>query len=603
MKEHNHTLSRRFDHLQSGIRVLHLCLALAALLLFLASSDVAPMTAVLTLAPIFIILILRDRERHKAMDEASIKPSKPAFFMSNSWKVGLLFSAYVGITSVILYLAGGESFLAPLILWTGLVGFGFGVLSGPNTPHAPLHVALAAAPLAISLAIFGSAIESILSAMMIVLAVFTVFTVQEFGALLTSLKSSRRNEEVLKQAAERKLRKFLETASDWAWQTDEEHRFIYLSPNFEELSGLRREELLGKTRREALFGDHPTVADSAVLEMEKLTEQRAPIQDIEVKFNLPSGEARWRVIKGYPEYTDEGVFVGYWGWAIDVTEKVEIRARLERYNQALERKVALRTRKLEEHAEELRVAKDVAERASRTKTEFIQNISHEFRTPLHVILGYAEMLLVKADDEFCDLDPFEAANEINEAGRGLLRLINNVIAFSIMDDETIEIDTDCVDADDLITAVIADHANNAEKGNVRFLPFKQSKIRLQADYAKLSGALSEIVRNAVGFSPANGKIEVRAFTDDRGIVIEVLDEGDGPSREMQTSAFDPFQIGSVDTRTKTRQGAGMGLAIASRKIKAHGGEIEIGLREQGGARVAIHLPPERLVGAPERSML
>ncbi|MFQ5563537.1 MAG: ATP-binding protein [Parvularculaceae bacterium] len=596
-------LAHRFERYQNGLLVLQLCLALATLLLYLAVSQTAPVTATLTFTPIFLFLIIRNRARQAAAKKLAFDPTEAAVFMQRSWKVGLMACAYVGVTAVILYRAGGEAYLMPIIVWTGLVGFGAGVLSGPNTPYAPLHVAFAVAPLAICLALVDAALDAVLAAMVLVLSVFMVFTVQEFAILLTSLKESRRNEERLKQNAERALRKFMESASDWAWETDTEHRFTYLSPNFEKLTGHNGREFIGKTRGEAFANDDPAVTDGAAAKIEGLMENREPIDNIEIKFISPSGAVQWRAIKGYPEYNDEGAFTGYCGWAIDVSEKVKARKRLERYNYALERKVALRTRRLEKQAEELKataeelkVAKEKAEYGSRAKSDFIRNVSHEFRTPLHVILGYSEMLAIKAEDDFYELDQLAAANEISTAGRRLLRLINNVIAFSMIDDEGFNIDQDAIAADDLIAKAMADLEESKIERKVSFAPVKASGLRLRADYAKLSVALGEIIRNAIMFSPESGCVEVRAYDDGDHVGFEVFDEGVGPPSDMQASAFDPFQIGSGDTRTKSNQGVGLGLAIASRLVQAHGGSIEVGSREGGpGARVVIRLPRERLI--------
>lgn len=595
-KQEGRTLAYRFERYQNGLRVLQLCIALSTLLLFMAVSQKAPLTATYTLTPIFLILIVRNRSRIAVAKRLHSEPEAPRAFMKGSWKIGLMFCAYVGLTSVVLFRASGDAYLMPIIVWTGLVGFGSGVLSGPNTPYAPLHVAFAVAPLALCLTFVDKSMDTVLAAMVLVLSVFTVFTVQEFSVLLTTLKESRRNEEKLKKAAEQTLVKFLESASDWAWETDAEHRFKYLSPNFEKLTGQNSAEILGKTRREAFAADDPAITGGAAERIEELMKKRAPIDDIEVKFISPSGAVQWRAIKGYPEYNQQNEFIGYRGWAIDVSDKVKARKRLERYNQALERKVALRTRRLEKHAEDLRLAKEEAERASEAKSQFIRNVSHEFRTPLHVILGYSEMIAVKAEDELCDLDPLAAANEINAAGRRLLRLINNVITFSTIDGAVLAVDRDAVNIDNLIAKILKDLEETRRHHNVQFAPVRPSGIRIHADHAKFDMALGEVVRNAIAFSPDGGCVEVRAFCDDDGVGVEVFDEGVGPPSEMRASAFDPFHIGSGDTRTKTNQGVGLGLAIASRLIHAHGGAIEISARkDRSGARVVIRLPRERLI--------
>ena len=250
----------------------------------------------------------------------------------------------------------------------------------------------------------------------------------------------------------------------------------------------------------------------------------------------------------------------------------------------------------ENQAEALRDARDIAEKANRTKSEFLAHISHELRTPLNAIIGFSEMYKSKIFGSLGDKRYEEYAGHIYDSGKHLLALINDILDLSRADASRIELYEDDVSIDTIVSSSVEMvRKEAAEGGLVLEVDLPQDLPRLRADERRLRQVLINLLGNAVKFTPQGGRVLVRAQLDGEGCIrIQVRDTGIGMHQEDVQKAFVPFA--QVDaTLTRRYLGAGIGLSLSRTLVEAHGGEIAIESRPKKGTTVTLVFPAERTV--------
>jgi signal transduction histidine kinase/HPt (histidine-containing phosphotransfer) domain-containing protein/ActR/RegA family two-component response regulator len=257
--------------------------------------------------------------------------------------------------------------------------------------------------------------------------------------------------------------------------------------------------------------------------------------------------------------------------------------RLQQANEQLERAV-----------NEMRVAKEQAEQASRAKSEFVSRMSHELRTPLNAILGFAQLL----EDEPLEPEHHEYVGLINKSGQHLMELINAVLDHAKIESGSLSLEgiafnfPDCVEA---VRAMVSERA--AAKG----LAFEASIAAdlpryILGDPTRLRQVLINLLSNAIKFTE-QGSVELRVAVEDGRIVFSVRDTGIGMDAATQARLFQPFSQGDVSI-TRKYGGTGLGLMIAKELIEAMGGGIEVESAPGVGTVFWFWLPL-RVANAPE----
>lgn len=234
-----------------------------------------------------------------------------------------------------------------------------------------------------------------------------------------------------------------------------------------------------------------------------------------------------------------------------------------------------------------RDARDVAEEASRAKTEFIANISHELRTPLQSILGFSELGMVRGRQHEKLASMF---TDIHNSGQRMLALVNDLLDVSKIEST---VGTFHLERTDLRTLVreVAREIDPLLAGRQLTLALKLSELPLVAkvDPMRFQQVLRNVIANAIKFSPFHGRIDVSGETTAAGeIHIAVGDQGPGiPPAELER-VFEAF-VQSSQTKDGSG-GTGLGLAICRKILEAHGGRIHAENLAGGGTAFHIHVP-------------
>lgn len=239
-----------------------------------------------------------------------------------------------------------------------------------------------------------------------------------------------------------------------------------------------------------------------------------------------------------------------------------------------------------------RKARVEAELATRVKSEFIANMSHELRTPLNTVLGFSKLLKEHGERNLSSENIVQYAGLIQDSARHLLQVINGILDISKMQSGTYALDAFEVDLGSVLRDCVAEAEPAAEAAGVTLslrLAFSLPLVR--GDDNKLAQVFSNLISNAVKFTPEGGTVTIEAVEREHtGITVVVRDTGVGMTPDEVRVAVEPF--GQVDgARTRWREGAGLGLPIAKALVELHGGELMITSVKNGGTDVTVVLPP------------
>jgi len=229
------------------------------------------------------------------------------------------------------------------------------------------------------------------------------------------------------------------------------------------------------------------------------------------------------------------------------------------------------------------------EAANRHKSEFLANMSHELRTPLNAIIGFSEVL---SEQMFGELNPkqLEYLQDIHSSGHHLLTLINDILDLSKIEAGRMELDLSRFNLALLLdntTTLVRERA--LRQGLTLALEVDERLGDWVADQRKLKQVVINLLSNAVKFTPAGGRITLRARPLDHAVEIAVVDTGVGIAPDQQALVFEEFRQAGGDYLRKT-EGTGLGLALAKRFVELHGGTMRLESVPGRGSIFAFVLP-------------
>ncbi len=373
---------------------------------------------------------------------------------------------------------------------------------------------------------------------------------------------------------ERRLHDFAEAGADWFWEMDDRLRFSYFSQQFEIVTGVPPERLLGKTREETGI---PSVSEAEFTAHLATLHRHEPFRGFVHSRDKPDGSRVWLAINGKPVFDDAGRFHGYRGTGSDITELYEAQ------RQIIE-------------------AKEAAEQANRAKSEFLAIMSHEIRTPMNGIIGMTDLLM---DSELDDKQRYYA-EIIQDSGGALMRIINDILDLSKLEARRIVLEDIEFEFASLVTGVVDILTPQARDKQLRLEYDIADEVQTTCvgDYGRLRQVLVNLVGNAIKFTH-EGEIRIVArriggSDEVPRLRIEIVDTGIGIPADSQDRLFRSFT--QVDASTSRRfGGTGLGLAICRKIIEAMGGEIGVESTLAEGSRFwfEIDLPHAAGDGASE----
>jgi signal transduction histidine kinase len=247
---------------------------------------------------------------------------------------------------------------------------------------------------------------------------------------------------------------------------------------------------------------------------------------------------------------------------------------------------------------ELERARDAAEAANRSKSDFLANVSHEIRTPLTAILGYAELLLRESDSQAIPKSYAGTLLTIRRNGEHLLEIINDILDFSKIAAGTFDVERVPVGPVALVSDVVALMGIRAEAKHLSLAVECEPPLpeKFDTDPRRLRQVLVNLIGNALKFTD-QGRVVLRVTgrADPRGprVRFEIQDTGIGISEEQMARLFQPFA--QADASTARRYGGtGLGLSICKHLVELLDGEIGAQSRPGEGSIFWVELPAEPL---------
>ena len=241
----------------------------------------------------------------------------------------------------------------------------------------------------------------------------------------------------------------------------------------------------------------------------------------------------------------------------------------------------------------LQIAAENAESANRAKSTFLFNMSHDIRTPMNAIIGYADLASRHLDDP-AKLEKY--MENIQVCGQNLLMLLNNVLDLARIENDKTEMEYSVSDVDKDFRNCIAMFQNQADsKGQTLTVTTQLPYPYIYADIPHLTEVCTNLVSNAVKYTGAGGTIrcnvtqkpgEKEGWCD---TVVTVADNGIGMSQEFQKHIFEPFERERTSTVSKV-EGSGIGMGIVKKLVGLMGGTVAVESRIGVGSKFTVTIP-------------
>jgi signal transduction histidine kinase len=273
----------------------------------------------------------------------------------------------------------------------------------------------------------------------------------------------------------------------------------------------------------------------------------------------------------FPIVVGAALFMALLGWSNHKVQKrlyLDIqfsKEKLARAYNELDQRVIERTKELE-------IAKNEAEDASKAKSEFLSRMSHELRTPLNAVLGFAQLLEV---DDKRPLTPtqLENVNEILNAGRHLLDLINEILDLARVESGKIELNLQKIPINPTIEECTHLVKPIADRNNINLsYTFESQDTYINADPVRFKQILINLLSNAIKFNHSQGAVSIQTKTTGDGrINISIRDTGQGIAEEHHKHIFNPF----ARFEQSNIEGFGIGLSVVKQLTEAMHGNIGV----------------------------
>ncbi len=216
-------------------------------------------------------------------------------------------------------------------------------------------------------------------------------------------------------------------------------------------------------------------------------------------------------------------------------------------------------------------------------SDFISNVSHEFKTPLAAISGYATLL---QDDTLSDEERNEYINIIIQSTKALSRMTGNILSLSRLENQTIINEKEFFRADEQIRQCILRMEPLWSAKNISICP-ELEQITWNGNLELTAHIWNNLLDNAVKFTPCGGEISITAYTEDPWFIVVFRDSGPGMPPEVQKHIFDKFYQGDTSHKNK---GNGLGLALVHKIVTLYGGAIQLESVPGMGSTFKILLP-------------
>jgi PAS domain S-box-containing protein len=387
---------------------------------------------------------------------------------------------------------------------------------------------------------------------------------------LARLDTARRGAEAQIRESERRFRQALDDMLEGCMIIDFDWRYLYVNDAAARHGHVARDEIVGRKMTEY----YPGIEATGVFGHFSHVMTRREPRRFEESFTFADGSTAWYEFSAVP--TTEGIFV----LSLDITERHLLAERLSQANAELEGQVAQRTA-------DLQAALDAAQQASEAKSAFLSNISHELRTPMNAILGFAQLLQMQplpADQE-------RQVAEIRRAGEHLLALIDDLLDLTRIESGQMTLALAPVQGAGLVADAYSFVRPLFGQRGLTLENRVPPGVWLTADAVRLRQVVVNLLSNAAKYNREGGRVVVDAGPAASGsgrVRLSVRDTGAGLSPEQLPRLFRTFE--RLDAGRRGVEGTGIGLALSRHLVERMGGSIGVDSEPGVGSTFWLELP-------------
>lgn len=234
---------------------------------------------------------------------------------------------------------------------------------------------------------------------------------------------------------------------------------------------------------------------------------------------------------------------------------------------------------------ELKLSREKAESANKTKSRFLANMSHELRTPLNAVTGYSQLIESNPQGHWEDK---KYAAEILKSGKHLLYLINELLDLSKVESGKVSLQIKAVDLNETVEESLLLIAQAAKEKRIHLKHHNQHPVIALADQSRLKQVLLNLLSNAIKYNQAGGHVSVEVTSNDGHAVILIADSGRGIAEEHLELLFEPFE--RLEAENSHVEGTGIGLTISRQLIELMRGSISVESHLGTGSLFEVRLP-------------
>ena len=373
--------------------------------------------------------------------------------------------------------------------------------------------------------------------------------------------TSQKNAEIELKKSEDRFSQIIENSKDLIWEVDKNGLYTYVSDVVENILSYKPEEIIGKKHFYDFF-EHNTKNQLKKIALDAF-EQKKSFYDFENLCTAKNGNLVWLSTSGSPILDEDGKLTGYRGLDKDITKQ-------------------------KNHTSELLIAKQKAEESDRLKTEFINNMSHEVRTPMNGILGFSEML----NSQGITNEKRETFIKIiQSSSHQLLQVIDDILEISSLGTKQVKVFESEVCLNDVLVELFSIFDTKAKENKTPLYlkkEFKDSQSIIFTDKLKLNKIISNLLENALKFTN-QGCIEFGYHLKNNNIELFVKDTGIGIEKSKHELIFERFSQ-AENGLSKNTGGLGLGLSIAKENTILLGGTINLESKVGLGSTFFVTIP-------------
>lgn len=392
------------------------------------------------------------------------------------------------------------------------------------------------------------------------------------GILLQDINNRMATENALVESEDR-FRDFAESASDWYWEMGPDLTFTNMSPEFFEVTGLSKDAVISKPRRNLL---HPDEDEEKWERHQAALNNHRPFKDFRYRLLTEIGRKCHLSVSGIPVFGKDGAFQGYRGIGRDITDLTLAEQALREAHDQLEQRVERRTR-------ELQLAKKEAEQSSLAKTKFLAAASHDLRQPLQALNLFLSVLA----DRKHDSKSRRIISRIGDSAEALEGLLNALLDISKLEAGLVVPEKRRFGLAASLDRLTGEFKQRAKEKGLKFRAVACTA-EIISDPTLLETVLRNLLSNAINHTE-NGEILLGCRNRDGMLRIEVWDTGVGIEKEHLDQIFQEFyQVGNPSR--DRRQGLGLGLSIVCKTTELLGHGIEVESVPGKGSVFSIEVP-------------